>query len=170
MTWHTVAYQANAAASAETTLTPIDDDVLQVNNNGFFSNSALQMVGSIGFGADLQYYKIETPSLNCLGYDFATQIIDSTGGNDQNADFPLRNDRPLLLKPREAIDVVGFQDNAGAQDITTLLLLSKGLIPAPGGEIVTIRGTSSTAATADGPLAHPRRARRAFAPWPATLG
>jgi len=147
--FHVLGFQANAAASTETTLTPIADNVLQNQNNGFFSNSMLQLIGSVLFGADCQYGKVVMPSLNCFGYDYLNQIIPVTAGNTQNADLLLRHDSPLKLPAREQIKISGLQNNAGAQDITALALVTKGLQAKPAGDVITIRGTSTTAATAD---------------------
>ena len=149
MTFHLLAYQGSGAASAETTLTPITDQVMQTNDNGFFSNQALQMIGSILLGADTQYGLINMPSLNCLGYDHITQIVTNTAGNDGDSDFVLRKDNPLNLRARERIQLVGFQDNVAAQDITGGLLVTTGLVPTSGSGMFTIRGTSTEAAVAD---------------------
>lgn len=147
--FHVVAFQANLATATLGRLTPIDDDVLQDQNGGFFSNMALKFWGAFLFGADCQYGQVQTPALNCFGYNNLNQIIANTAGNNTNADLLIRDDMPLDLKARELIEIYGLQDSGAAQDITAVALLANHSPSPASGQIITIRGTSTTTATAD---------------------
>lgn len=146
--YHTLALTQSIPSDTETDLAVVQDQIIQVQNQHFLPPDAMNLYAAFCLGTDLQTVKLETPRLRQISNPYLRPIQPTlVGANDASiVDF---FGNPLFLNGQEEIEVKAKQDNAGAQRVTVGLFLGGGLTPMPQGDVVKIRATSTTAATAN---------------------
>jgi hypothetical protein len=144
---HLAAFYESVAASTATEVDAVPDGVLTIQSNKFQLFGDYDLLCSAAIGQDIQYGKLTAPTFAPISDLWIRPIYDTALSYDYP---PVANylNRPFKLPNSENIGLTAFQDNAGAQEVTGLIWISKGVMPAPGGRVYTFRGTSTTSAVA----------------------
>jgi hypothetical protein len=139
--FHTVAYQGTGIAATDVDMTPITDGLMTIQNAHFLPQSDAKLLYAMVAGLTQTYAQIVTPTLR--------QICKHQIRPLENAAAPgalpayARYDRnPLILKGLEEISIV--MQNTAVPVVKAVLGLSlTPMMPAPQGNIFTIRGTGT---------------------------
>lgn len=147
--FHLAAYQGSAAASTnDNAINGVSDSILKIGaSNGFVLQEDMMLLAMYAGGVQLDKPRLKSPKLNQFNplvpsVFLATEAI-SSGLNV--ARFPFR---PFVFRNQEEVVALSNNTGAGAQQHTIAAWFSNGIEPIPPGEILTIRGTSTTTATA----------------------
>lgn len=147
--WHMAAYTGTfAAAMTNTNIPALNDQVLTIRNAQFFVTQQFDLLWAAVMGPTLDAARIESPSLRLPAFP---QIIPVTVGAVPGAE-PRVDDysrQPFRLSTREQLGVTGVDPAAAPGRVTALLGLRANADPLPPGNIIKLRGTSTTAATAN---------------------
>lgn len=145
---HLLACRVSTTTAVETDLTPIPDGIFTIQNSHFLPPKDISLVWAMALSANIVRSRIVTPTLRAM----TTPFIRPVEAAATPATLPGVADyryMPLALKGMEEIQVMGIQTSGGAQSITALLGVSDApLLPAPGGQVFTMRGTATTTLTA----------------------
>ena len=143
MSFHTAAFTGTVAASSETELTPISDGILAIANSRFFPQRNMQLLYTGATCTDLQRARWRTPKFRQITTPYIRPFDDSGvfASDTEIADYT-RN--PLVFAALEEIELLMFQDNASTQEGYTVVGMTESSVPAPSGDIYTLRGTHST--------------------------
>jgi hypothetical protein len=148
--FHLLAYSASIAANTETDLTPVQDDIVPIQNGHFLPQSGMNVLFATGMATDISKLRIVTPTLRQVTTPFIRPLIPALiGGTLRFVDNYLRN--PIYLQALEEVSLLGTQTGGGAEQTTALLAIS----PAPpavstAGAVYRMRGTGATTVTAHG--------------------
>lgn len=164
MTFHaSVFHNSVAAGSGLTALNPINDDVLAIENNAIVCSSKNSIFAGLGMGDSLNRARISTPTLNSLAAPFLRPII-SQSSVPTNPNVAEWLDSSVEVAPGEGVSAEAVHDSGLTQNLYVLLWFANEFEPAPEGAVLTIRGTGTTAVSAnawtdvaitwDSPLAH----------------
>lgn len=146
---HICAFNSSLAASTFAQVVAVTDQVLLVQNGNFIPQEDHGVLFAAAMSADLQRARISTAKLRTITTPWIRPIRSAAipAAEPRVADYRAN---PLVLKGYEEIEIDAFQSNAGAQEVTALLGLAWGpQSAAPVGDIMTMRGTATTAAVAD---------------------
>lgn len=146
--YHTLGLTEDIATGTLTDLDVISDEIIQTQNGHFLPPQAMNLYGAYALGTDLQRVKLTTPKIRQISPTFFRPFQPSLIGAD-NAAFIDYSMAPLGLLGQEEIVIEALQDAGANQRITVVLFAGENLIPIPDGDIYCIRGTSTTAATAN---------------------
>lgn len=145
---HTVAWSNTAVSNTtEVDLTPVVDAVVPVTAaNHFLPQRDIPIVYIAAASANLQRARFSTPTLALVTTPFIRPINQAL-----NFGVPQRlwdlSEQPLTLKGLEEITMLVTQTGGAAQQVVAVAGLMWQSIPAPPGNIWTLRGTSSSTAT-----------------------
>lgn len=144
---HLAAFYESIATGALTQVDAVQDDILTIQSNKFLLLDDWDLIFAQAGGTDIQRGRLVAPTFNKIGNPYIRPIRDVALTYDLP---PVANYKssPFRLPNRENIGFEAEHDNAGAQVQFGLIGLAKSIVPAPGGQVYTIRGTSTTAATA----------------------
>lgn len=149
MTHHTAAYfETTGAAVTDSQINALTDGVLSIRNNNFFLDQPLDLIFAAVMGLDLSRARIDSPTLRNITRPYLFEI---GAGVDPDA-VPRFADywqRPFRLPADQELELQVTEASVGGSNITALINLLTNNIPAPGGDIYTLRATSTTAATAN---------------------
>jgi len=150
MGFHVCAFRsASLADGVEGALTPIEDNVLDIRDGGFYTMDNMEYIGGISQCASVNFAKVVQSSLLCFGYSYEVASSGVVAGSTGNINTPLRDDRPLTIKGTESLKFTGSQTSGGALAFTQVALLRDTYENAPPGDLITFRGTSTTAGVAN---------------------
>lgn len=143
---HLAAYYEALATGVLTEVNAVLDGVLTIQSDKFQLFGDYDLLASAAICTDIQYAKLTAPTFAPITDLWIRPV------NDVAVTYsvpPIDNyvSRPFKLPNSENIGFQAIQDNAGSQNCTGLIWISKGIMPAPGGRIYTLRGTSTTVAT-----------------------
>ena len=146
--FHLVAYKSTGNTGVDVDSTPIPDGLMTIQNAHFLPQSDASLLFAYNGGLTQGYARIVTPTFRQITSPFIRPL--------DNAAHPItlpgiaRYDKnPLVLKGLEEISVI--TNNAGVLVAKTLLGLSlTPIMPAPQGNIFTLRGTGATTQAALG--------------------
>jgi hypothetical protein len=146
---HLMAYSRSTNATADLDMTPVQDDIMLIQNAHFLPQQDVRLVAAFANGTTLARARINTPSLRQISSPFIRPI--NLGNLPTTlpavADY---SHNPLLLKGLEEISVLTTQTAAGPTQVNVGLLVDTGSTPiAPQGQIITLRGTGTTTAVAN---------------------
>ena len=146
--FHVAANTAALIVTAETDLATVADPMLAVFNGHWFPQDPPQLIFAAAMGPYLARARIQTPTLGLMTTPFIRGMMLSAVPTSP-ASLANYYMNPLQLKAQEEI-IVQVTDNAitSSQD-TVLLGLQFGPNPPANGSIYTMRGTATTAATAN---------------------
>lgn len=149
MAFHLAAfYGLIPTGSTASNLPAITDDVFAVENGALLNSTGSDVFAALAMGEDLSRIYVTTPRLRSLSPPYIRPIIiGATVPNDPNVAEWL--DGPLDILPGESLSCQVIHDNVGTKAQYALLWLARELAPAPTGQVVTIRGYSVTATTAN---------------------
>jgi hypothetical protein len=146
--FHTVAYTATGIAAADVDMTPIADNLMTVQNAHFMPQFDAKLVYAFVGGLTQTKAKIVAPTLRQICSQEIRPLDNAAnpGNLPAIADYHLN---PFTLKGLEEISIV--MRNTGTAVVQAVLGLSlTPIMPAPQGNIYTIRGTGTTAQAALG--------------------
>ena len=143
MSFHLLAYNGTAATTI-TDIAPITDNVINIVNSHFFPQNDMSLIWATGMSANVSRVRISQPSLRLITLPWIRPLIGTAvpGNHDKVADYTRS---PLRIRGLEelAIDAI---DASGGDFFGLLALQDSYEAPPAGGDVYTLRGTSSTAA------------------------
>ena len=148
MPHHTAVGFANLADATLANIDAVADDYLRLSNSKFISSDRLELLALMLGGASMDYGYIDAPNLRCVTNPYIFPFNENAT-IPTDANFVDYSERPLVLPPRQEFGVKAYQDSAGASDSYFVMHLQRNFRPLPTGPIYTMRGTYSTAVTAN---------------------
>ena len=146
--FHTVAYQGTGVAATDVDLTPIPDGLMTIQNGHFLPQSDARVLYALSAGLTQTYTRIVTPTFRQITSPFIRPLENAAAPGALPA-FARYNLNPLVLKGLEEISVI--HNNTATPVVKVVLGLSlTPMMPAPQGNIFTLRGTGTTTQTALG--------------------
>lgn len=147
--FHTLANFIVLPFAVETDITPVQDPIFLIQNGHWLFPNDMYLFAAAAMEITPARVRISTPSLRIPSTPWLRPLI--TGAIPPNIPvIPDYRAQPLLLKGLEETTV--FATNAlamGSENFTSLLWVGDRIDPIPQGNIVTMRGTSVTAAVAN---------------------
>lgn len=144
---HIAAYYESIAQNAENDLAPVTDGQLSIFNNHFVAQKNTSLIGMGAASVNIQYARLITPTIRAMTSEFIRPVNQAL-----NFGMPQRYhdlyDNPLTIKATEEIQINGIQTGAAAEVMCAFIVLDVVRTPRPAGQIITMRGTSTTAAVA----------------------
>lgn len=145
---HTAAFSASIATGVETDLTAVQDGILTIQNNHFLPPQDLQIWYAAAMATNIQRARFSSGSLRIPTTPYIRPITAALIPNDP-VRFANYQTNPLTARAQEELQVLAFQNAAGAQRVTVPIGFGVNYTPAPVGNIFSMRGTSITAAVAN---------------------
>lgn len=148
MPFHLSAYSTSIATGVETDLTAVTDGIIPIQNGHLIPQMPAQILFAAAMATNLQRARLTSPTLQQQTTPFIRGIMAGLVPTSpaQIATYLLN---PLDITKLEELQVLAFQNAAGAQRVTALIGLSFGQNPQAFGDIYTMRGISTTAAVAN---------------------
>jgi hypothetical protein len=147
--FHTVANFVAIGTTADTDVTPVQDDIVLINNSHFVFQDPIAMIMAAAMSANLSRVKLSTPKTRQITNPFLRPLIGAaTPPTSPNvADYRMN---PFHLRAQEEISFLATSSIAmGTENLTIVSSYQVSPDPAPQGDIYTLRGTSTTAAVAN---------------------
>jgi hypothetical protein len=146
--FHLLAYNATGVANTDVDMTPVADGLMTIQNGHFLPQSDGKLLWAYSGGLTQSRTRIVTPTLRQIVNPYI-RPLDNAAHPVGLPGFARYNLNPLTLKGLEEISV--FMQNTSTAVCNALLGLSlTPMMPAPQGNIFTIRGTGTTTLTALG--------------------
>jgi hypothetical protein len=146
---HCIAWSNNAINNVETDMTPVTDSIIAIQNGHYMPQRDTQMVWAFFANADADRMRLASPTLRQITTPFL-RPVNGTITPEARPGVADYRQYPLTLKGLEELQVFTFQNGAGAARSTVLMGIADGpIIQAPNGQIYTLRGTGTTAVTAN---------------------
>lgn len=145
---HTIAWRVSAADATAVDITPVPDTLMLVQNAHFVPQYDYFVQYVYAGAAGLQRARLITPTFRQITTPWVRPIQLSIVPLDEPnmADY---RDRPLRIRALEEIQFEAQQTTGGAAVIVGVAGITKGpIMPAPQGDIYTMRGTGTTTLTA----------------------
>lgn len=147
--FHLCAYEEDIGTTADTELDAIPDDVVNRESDRFKFLQDMDIVFAMAMSATLNRAKLSCPSYRNITSPYITPVEVGATPGDYFRLMDLRNS-PLRLPRREQLTVEATSDIAmGTEQAFVLLGVRDRFMPSPSGNSFLLRGTSTTAATAD---------------------
>jgi len=144
---HTALYTASVASTAETDLAAAPDGILSIQNGHFLPQRNFQLWYAGAAGGILSRARVVTPSARQITTPFIRPVsVGADFGMPQRVD--VMEAGPLDLKQGEEIAVFVTNTAVAATRTNAVLGLGIGAKTPVAGQQFTLRGTSTTAATA----------------------
>lgn len=152
MSSHLLAWFESVSAAALTDIQPVTDNIMTIQNNHFFPQDdwflLWAFVANDVNGTDqarlvTPMYRQFSPPQLLPGSDL---LPAATTIAPQPSDY---NDSPLKIPKLEELELQVAPDNAAAGSVYGAALVTRGRRSAPVGDVYSMFGTSTTAATAD---------------------
>lgn len=148
--YHSAAYSSSIAlTSTNQPLLAIQDSVFKIGSqNGFVLQEDMMLISAFGGGVGMANPRLFSPKLAQFSPLFITPhaLTLSAAIPSLAAIFPYR---PFTFRNQEEVTSLVDNTNAGAQQMVLACDFSNGIEQIPPGEILTITGTSTTAAVAN---------------------
>lgn len=149
MPFHTLGWAESLAAVTDDSLTAVQDDIIPTINGLFTLPKDYWLIALMAMGATMDRAKIVQPSIRQVCDDFVRPVLGTLlpGDNAPVADY---RDKPFPLRMNENLDVQVTTTGAGPAVTTAIgwIATGRGIVPAPNGNIYTMRGTGTTTAVA----------------------
>lgn len=142
-------FSTTLSTTANTDLPALTDDILNIQNNHFLPGENMQLLWASAGAATLNRCRLTSATLRQVSPPFIRPINNALVPSNfmQVADY---RQNPFTVRGLEELAAEATSDIAmGNEDGWALIGLSPGMTPVPAGDIYTMRGTSTTAATAD---------------------
>ena len=144
--FHTLAYFNNIGVVVDTDMTPIQDNVILIQNAHFVFQQDVNLFLAALMEATPARARIVTPSLRIPSTPWIRPLITGTVPPNQPVMADYRAN-PLTLRSLEETQMLVTSALAmGNEHATGLLWVGDAITPAPQGNVVTMRGTSTSAA------------------------
>lgn len=147
--FHVLGNFISISTTADTDVTPIVDSVFLIQNSHFVPQTDMMLFAAAAMEATPSRVRIVTASLRIPSTPWLRPLITGTTPPNMPV-LPDYRANPLTLKALEEIQIWATSAIAmGNENFTSLLFVGDTITPAPQGNIVTMRGTSTTAAVAN---------------------
>lgn len=146
--FHLALFSGSIATGANVIVPAVSDQILTIQDQGFLPQENLDIVAAAPFGTDMQHAYLDSPSAGVVTDPYLRPT-------NQGATFPTFGQiadyrvNPFRAKALESLTAYAQHDNVAAQVMHIPIVLRPNFVPAPSGDIYTMRGTSTTAATAN---------------------
>ena len=148
MSFHTVAYTGTGVANTDVDMTPITDGLMVIQNGHFLPQVDMNLLFAYGGGLTQTSMRIVTPTLRQITTPHI-RPLDNAANPGNLAGIADYSQTPFGLKGLEEISVV--MKNTSTAVCNSVMGLSRTpVMPAPSGNIFTMRGTGTTTLTALG--------------------
>jgi hypothetical protein len=139
---HTCAYNATVASAAETDITALADGVLVIQNNHFLLSRPMRLLYAAYCALLIVRARISQPSLDITTSPFIRDIALAVdfGNPPILADY---HSDPLVLAALEEVRILGTNSAITSGVSLAVLGLEWQSVPAPAGQVLTIRGTGA---------------------------
>lgn len=135
--------------TVDTDVPPITDSVILIQNSHFVFQQDMYLFTIVPMSTTLQRVRIVTASLRIPSTPWVRPIVSGSIPPNQPVIADYRAN-PLLLRALEETQVWATSGLAsGTEHFTSGMFVGDTITPAPQGNIVTMRGTSTTTATAN---------------------
>ena len=145
--FHVVAYAGSVGAgSSYVELTAVTDGVFGTANGRLVYGADLEMFAALATGQEMRAARISTASLRQIAPSSLRPVDQGLDPFFLTWDPKLVEllDHPIRLRANEEIKIEAFHGDASSQTLKVLLWVTRRLKPAPRGDMITIRGASST--------------------------
>jgi len=146
--FHTVAYQGTGVAATDVDMTPIPDGLMTIQNGHFLPQSDAKLLYAMVAGLTQTNARIVTPSIRQICQQQIRPLENAAAPGALPA-FARFDRNPFTLKGLEEMSVV-MQNTATPVVKAVLGLALTPVMPAPQGNIFSIRGVGTTTLTALG--------------------
>lgn len=149
MSMHCIAYSNNATNNVETDMTPVTDPIITVQNGHYLPSQDVKLLWNLFCNADANRIRVATPTLRQVTTPFLLPVEPNLDPGSRPGVADLRQ-YPLTLRAMEEVQLLSFQNGAGAARSSVVIGISDGsLAPVPSGQIYTLRGTGSATQVAN---------------------
>lgn len=146
--YHTLAWTESIATGALNDLAAVSESIYPIVNNHFMPPVDVDLFAAVVYATDIQRAVLTTPRLRQISPTLIRPLQPTLiGANDAN--IAMFDRIPVRLRGQEEITLEALQDNAGAQRVTAVAFVGEALRQPPPGDVIVIRGTSTTAAVAN---------------------
>ena len=134
MSFHVPMWFANVTNDVDTDLTPVNDQILAIQNSHFFPVRDFQLIFAAAVSANLDRAKLISPTLRQVTNPYIRPI-------NVGADFPNQPNvadyrhQPFQLSRLEELEVEVHQDGVAAEDVFVTAGLMESFEPLPAGEV-----------------------------------
>jgi hypothetical protein len=147
--FHTLANFVSISTTADTDVTPVQDDIVLIQNSHFVFQDPVSLIMAAAMSANISRVKLSTPKTRQITNPFLRPLIGAAipPTNPNVADY---RSNPFHLKGQEELSFLATSSIAMGNE--NLTIVSSYLVtpdPTPQGDIYTLRGTSTTAAVAN---------------------
>lgn len=143
--FHLAAYSTEQTNDTTVNLQALVDGRLNVNGTAFRLGMPMDIRSVLLAGADVIRGRILTPRLRPISEPYIVPVHTALLPTVDTRIMDLRNN-PLRVDASEDIDIESTVDGAAPARVTAALWLYQQFTPAPSGEIITLRMTSTTTA------------------------
>ena len=144
---HTCAYGASIADATLTDVAAIQDNILAIQNGHFFPTRDYSLLYAQAFGASvINRARIVSPSLRQITTPWLRPLNTGLASQDPQICSDYRMN-PFRIRGSEELEMDIMQTTGAAAVVVGVLGLQTMPTPPPVGDIYTMRGTSTTAAT-----------------------
>lgn len=151
MPHHVVAYNAtafNPGANVEGEIQAITDNQMTIQNSHIIPQRDTAILAAVAMGATITRGRLQTPKLLIPTTFNITPLSGVLGAGAIQRVCDIR-DMPLMLRGLEELQVFITHTAAVAEQDACTLYLDQGQVPAPPGDMRTIRGTAAGPAVAN---------------------
>jgi len=148
MPFHTVAWRLSTTTAVETDITPVQDNIMLIQNGHFVPQQPMSVLYASVGAATPTSARFISPTLRQLSTPWvrplATAIVQ--GVEPHVRDY---RSNPLGISALEELELAATQTSGGSAVIAAVAGLSIGPVqPAPAGTVITMSGTGTTTAVA----------------------
>lgn len=149
MAWHLAAYSGLVGTTANTAVAPVPDQILTIQNSRFFPGRTTNLFAAYAASTTITRARLVSATLRQIANPQIRPITRAVGGITDPNVMDLRN-IPLSIPGLEELGMEATTGLAmGSEQVTGLIWMGDGLVPAPSGEVITVRLTGTTAAVAN---------------------
>lgn len=146
--FHLAAYTEVIGNTADTDVDALTDDILAINNAHFTLDTPKLLLAAAAMSATILRAKVASPTMRQLASPFIRPPIVAAIP-PANPNMWLLDHNPFVIPPYEEIQLQATSGVAMTERFTALLWLASQITPTPSGNVVPLRVTSSTTATAN---------------------
>ena len=140
-------YVGSSGTTANTQLPALSGDIFTRTNGNFLPQRGINVYAAYCGGATLTHSRIVTPKLRQVTIPYILPVTAAAIPPTNPNIMDLRAN-PLQLDKLEEFEMQ-YTDSAGSDKVTGLAFIGDQFRPAPAGQVLTMRGTSTTAAVSN---------------------
>lgn len=147
--FHLAAFSGDVGTTANTTVAALGDQILTIQNSRFLFQRAVKLFAAYLGSTTISRGRFVSPSLRQIANPQIRPVTRAVGGITDPNVMDLR-DIPLTIPGLEEFGLEATTALAmGTERVTGLVWVGNSIVPAPPGEVITVRFTGTTAAVAN---------------------